>query len=130
MVADHLREIVKNPMVKGDVSSRLTELVDEPYLRYCRPCRATHVYEMPFRLAALQAGLELEPGTSPPVLRRIPRLRRPGYAHLATEADRAFDVIRNHLRFYGPARAARHGHLPRHAGQGREGRTGPTTPSR
>ena len=58
---------------------------------------------MPFRLAALQAGLELEPGTSPPVLRRIPRLRAPGYAHLAGEADAQFDVVRNVLRFYAPA---------------------------
>ena len=67
--------------------------------------RATrrHSYEQPFRLAALQAGLELEPGTSPPVLRRIPRRRPAPYKHLGTEADPRFDLIRGYLRFYGPA---------------------------
>ncbi len=104
VVGRHLQEIVSKPTVKGEVSGRLTELVDEPYLRFCRPCDATHVYEMPFRLAALQAGLELEPGTSPPVLRRIPGMRPPIYSRLAGEADARFDVVRSYLRFYGPAR--------------------------
>ena len=104
-VADHMRAIVTKPTAKGDLSGRLTEVLGPPYLRYCRPCQTTHIYEMPFRLAALHAGLELEPGTSPPVLRRIPGLRPPRYGHLAGEADARLDVIRNHLRFYGPARA-------------------------
>lgn len=104
VVAGQLRAIAEEPTVKGDASGRLTELVDEPYLRYCRPCSTTHVYEMPFRLAALQAGLELDPGTSPPVLRRVPRLRPPLFERLAGEADARVDVIRCYLRFYGPAR--------------------------
>lgn len=104
-VAGHLREIVDQPTVKGDVSGALTAAVGDPYLRFCRPCNAIHVYEMPFRLAALQAGLELEAGTSPPVLRRIPRLRPLDFSIAGTEADPAFDVVRNYLRFYGPARA-------------------------
>jgi hypothetical protein len=106
VVAGHLREIAAKPTVKGDASGRLTELVDDPYLRACRPCAATHVYEMPFRLAALQAGLELEPGTSPPVLRRVPRLRPLLFGRLAGEAEARFDVVRGYLRFYGPARIA------------------------
>ena len=110
VVARHLREIAEKPTVKGDASGRLTQLLDEPYLRFCRPCATTHVYEMPFRLAALQAGLELEPGTSPPVLHRIPGLRPPVYGRLAGEAEPAFDVVRNYLRFYGPA-------APRHAAE-------------
>jgi hypothetical protein len=64
-VADAMRSIVTAPMVKGQMSTRLTAVMDKPYLRYCRPCQATHLYEQPFRLAALRAGLELEPGTSP-----------------------------------------------------------------
>ena len=104
VVASRLREIVAKPTVKGAVSGRLTELVDEPYLRYCRPCATTHVYEMPFRLAALQAGLELDPDTSPPVLRRVAGLRPPLYQHLAGEAEDRVDVVRGYLRFYGPAR--------------------------
>ena len=43
-------------------------------------CEAEHLYEQPFRLAALRGGLELQPGTSPPVLERIPRLARPSQA--------------------------------------------------
>ena len=102
-VADHLRDIVTEPMSKGDVSARLTDLVDEPFLRFCRPCQATHVYEQPFRLAALQAGLELESGTAPPVMRRIPKVRPTRFLRLADGADPRLDVIRNQLRFYGPA---------------------------
>lgn len=104
VVAGRLREIVRAPTVKGDASGRLTEMLDAAYLRSCRPCDTTHVYEMPFRLAALQAGLELEPGTSPPVLRRVSGLRPSLYRRLAVEADARFNAIRNHLRFYGPAR--------------------------
>jgi hypothetical protein len=104
VVARHMREIAVKPIVKGDMSSRLSERVNKPYLRFCRPCDAIHLYEMPFRLAALHAGLELEPGTSPPVMRRIPRLRPPGFGHLAGEAEPRFDLVRNHLRFYGPTR--------------------------
>ncbi len=104
VVACHLREIVSEPTVKGDVSGRLTEQVEQPYVRFCRPCDTTHVYEMPFRLAALQAGLELDAGTSPPVLRPVKGLSPPLFERLATEAAPLFDVIRGYLRFYGPAR--------------------------
>jgi winged helix DNA-binding protein len=92
-----MRMIVTAPMVKGEMSGRLTQLLDEPYLRDCKPCNAIHVYEMPFRLAALRAGLELQPGTSPPVLQPVPGL---------TPADAApdrLDVVRAYLRLLGPA---------------------------
>jgi hypothetical protein len=104
VIAGHQRQIVRAPTVKGDVSSRLTEVVDEPYLRSCRPCNAIHIYENPFRMAALQGGLELEPGTSPPVLHRIKGLKPPMYRRLGDKAEARFDVVRNYLRFYGPAR--------------------------
>lgn len=96
-VATTMRSIVTRPTVKGEMSGRLTEQLDGPYLRYCRPCAATHVREMPFRLAALRAGLELQPGTSPPVLRRIP-----GFTVAGTVPER-LDVVRGYLRLYGPA---------------------------
>jgi hypothetical protein len=96
-VAAAMRRIVTRPTVKGDVSTRLTEATDEPYHRFCRPCDAVHLYEQTFRLAALRAGLELEPDTSPPVLRRIP-----GFA-VAERANPRFDVIRAYLRLLGPA---------------------------
>ncbi len=96
-VATRMREIVREPTVKGEVSGRLAELMPEPYLRHCRPCDATHLYEMPFRLAAVRAGLELRLDTSPPVLEHIR-----GFRPAATPGDR-FDLIRAYLRLLGPA---------------------------
>ncbi|MCZ2858716.1 winged helix DNA-binding domain-containing protein [Blastococcus sp. VKM Ac-2987] len=96
-VAAALRSIVTGPMVKGDVSGRLNEVLPAPYLRECRPCNAVHVHEQPFRLAALRAGLELEEGTSPPVLRPVPG---PGPA---AEVPAGLDVVRGYLRLLGPA---------------------------
>ena len=97
VVAATMRSVVTAPMVKGEMSGRLTELLPAPYLRFCRPCDATHVHEMPFRLAALRAGLELEPGTSPPVLRPVPGLAP------ATDVPPRLDVVRGYLRLLGPA---------------------------
>lgn len=100
-VAGQLREIVVEPTVKGDVSTELTRRLDAPYLRHCRPCDATHSYEQTFRLAALQAGLELEPGTSPPVLRRIKGWRGP-----AKRVPDHLDVVRGVLHLLGPSTPA------------------------
>ncbi|GAA2524723.1 crosslink repair DNA glycosylase YcaQ family protein [Pilimelia columellifera subsp. columellifera] len=102
-VAGLTRRIVTGPMAKGAVSTALTAQLDRPYLRECRPCRAVHCGEMTFRLPALQAGLALTPGTSPPVLRRITGVRPSPYARLGGDADERFHVVRNYLRFYGPA---------------------------
>jgi hypothetical protein len=96
-VASAMRSVVTEPMVKGEVSTRLTALMEPPYLRFCRPCNTTHLYEMPFRLAALRAGLELEEGTSPPVLRRVPGFKR------AAKSPERYDVVRAYLRLLGPA---------------------------
>jgi hypothetical protein len=75
-VAAAMRSVVTTPTAKGEVSTQVTALMNPPYLRFCRACNATHLYEMPFRLAALRAGLELEAGTSPPVLRPVPGFER------------------------------------------------------
>ena len=96
-VATAMREVVTAPMVKGEVSSQLATKMSEPYLRWCRGCNATHLYEMPFRLAAFRAGLELQPGTSPPVLEPIPDFEP------AAEAPGRLDVVRSYLRLLGPA---------------------------
>ncbi|MEU8163623.1 winged helix DNA-binding domain-containing protein [Micromonospora parva] len=96
-IAARMRAIVSTPTVKGDVSGRLATALPEPYLRFCRPCDATHLYEMPFRLAAVRAGLELRLDTSPPVLHRITRFRK------AAAAGERFDLIRAYLRLLGPA---------------------------
>ncbi|RYP89113.1 winged helix DNA-binding domain-containing protein [Nocardioides guangzhouensis] len=97
-VAAEMRDIVTEPTGKGDLSSALTERLDAPYLRWCRPCQATHSYEQTFRLSALRAGLELEPGTSPPVLHRIPGWRGP-----ARSVPAHLDPVRAALRLLGPS---------------------------
>lgn len=99
-VAEQMRAIVTEPMVKGDVSTALTQRLDEPYLRFCRPCNATHAYEMPFRLGALRGGLELQPGTSPPVLQRVDGLAPPSEGTSAVQARH--DVVRATLHLLGP----------------------------
>ncbi|WP_109507907.1 winged helix DNA-binding domain-containing protein [Nocardioides speluncae] len=96
-IADAMRKIVTEPLVKGEVSTRLTEAMPEPYRRFCRPCNTIHLYEQTFRLSALRAGLELQPGTSPPVLQPIP-----GFKPHQRVAKR-YDVIRGYLRLLGPA---------------------------
>jgi hypothetical protein len=96
-VAAQMRKVVTRPTVKGEVSTRLTALMPEPYLRWCNPCRTTHLYEMPFRLAAVRAGLELQPDTSPPVLQRI-------RGHKPAEApEPRHDVVRAFLHLLGPS---------------------------
>ena len=107
-ISAKMRTVVTRPMVKGDVSTKLTAVLDEPYLKYCVPCGAIHAPEQAFRLSALPAGLELEPGTSPPVLKRIPGWprRRPGPAADPLAAPQHLQPIRNYLRFLGPARPA------------------------
>lgn len=98
-IAGEMREIAgRRPVVKGEMSAALTDRLEAPYLRRCEPCRATHPYEQPFRLSALQAGLELEPGTSPPVLRRIRGWRGP-----AKRVPAHLDPIRAALRLLGPS---------------------------
>jgi hypothetical protein len=97
-IADQLRDIVRESTVKGEVSAELTRRLDDPYLRTCRPCQAIHAYEQPFRFACLRAGLELEPDTSPPVLRPIP-----GWQGPAARCPAHLDPVRAALRLLGPA---------------------------
>jgi hypothetical protein len=104
-VAAQMRKVVTRPTVKGNVSTRLTTLMPEPYLRWCNPCQATHLHEMPFRLAAVRAGLELEPDTSPPVLRRIRSLTASDLTRAKDprSAEDRHDVVRAVLHLLGPS---------------------------
>lgn len=100
-----MRKVVAEPMGKGSVSTRMTEEMSEPYLRWCRVCQATHMYEMPFRLAALHAGLELEPDASPPVLRRVPRWPRGQVGLLdraASQSPDRLDFVVGTIHLLGP----------------------------
>jgi Winged helix DNA-binding domain len=104
-VAARLHEVVPEPLAKGEVSTRLTAVLADPYLRDCVPCRARHSWEIPFRLGALYAGLELTPATSPPVLRPVPDWPRQewGPAPDPLAAPERLQVIRAYLRLLGPA---------------------------
>ncbi|PVY34225.1 DNA glycosylase AlkZ-like family protein [Williamsia muralis] len=104
-LATTMRAIVTDTMVKGEMSSRLTTELPEHHLRDCKPCGAVHPHEQTFRLAALQAGLELVPNTSPPVLHRVKGLRPNEFRRPDADASPQFDLIRNYLRFYGPSTA-------------------------
>lgn len=96
-IAGEQRDVVRSPTVKGDLSTELTRRLPDPYRRRCNPCDTVHLYEQPFRLAALQAGLELDPGTSPPVLRRIP-----GWHGPAAVVPPELDLVRAVLHHLGP----------------------------
>ncbi len=96
-IAGAMRSVVTRPTTKGDTSTAVTKLLDEPYKRFCRACNAIHLYEQPFRLAAFRAGLELQPGTSPPVLQRIAGFK------VAKQAPERFRIIHVYLRLLGPA---------------------------
>lgn len=107
-VAAALRAVVEEPLVKGEASGRLGALLPEQHLRDCVPCGTRHVWEIPFRLGALYAGLELVPGTSPPVLRRVPDWPRTtwGPAEDPDAAPARLQVVRAYLRLLGPATPA------------------------
>ena len=140
-IAVEMRSVVTKPTVKGDLSGALNARLPEPFQRYCRPCDAIHLYEQPFRLSALRGGLELQPGTSPPVLQRIPGWRGmaadgravagPGAGDPAaarpgdTEAGRGLSRRSRQGRARALARGRRAGHrrrrATRHPGRRREG---------
>ena len=96
VLAAELRELVPDRLVKGELSGAVSARLPPPYVRTCVPCGGVvHVWEMPFRFAATRAGLELELGTSPPVLRRGP--------DVDPVPDERFDLVRLALRLLGPA---------------------------
>src|SRR3954471_12978018 len=66
-----MREVVTSPTAKGAASTEVTKRIPKPMWRDCRPCKAKHISDSAMRTAAPAAGLELEPGTAPPVL--VPR---------------------------------------------------------
>jgi hypothetical protein len=72
-----MHEVVSAPTAKGAASTAVTQRLPEPMRRWCRVCQAHHLSDSAMRLGSLLAGLELQPGTSPPVLQPRPRAKRP-----------------------------------------------------
>jgi hypothetical protein len=98
--AEAMAAVVTRPMVKGEASAAVTGVVPDACTVYCRSCKAVHVQDQLMRLAALPAGLRLEPGTSPPVL--IPIARWPG---VPDSHDGGSALVEAYLRVHGPATA-------------------------
>ncbi|MDQ2796689.1 MAG: winged helix DNA-binding domain-containing protein [Actinomycetota bacterium] len=94
-----LRASVPAPTAKGAVSTEVSKRIPAAMLRECRPCGTSHISDSAMRAAAPAAGLELEPGTSPPVLLRRRGAKQPTKADPKAVALFALD----YLRFLGPA---------------------------
>ncbi|MFN2519205.1 MAG: DNA glycosylase AlkZ-like family protein [Jatrophihabitantaceae bacterium] len=94
-----MHAVVRKPTAKGAASAAVTKRLPAEMGRNCRGCKAVHVSDSAMRSAALAAGLELQPGTAPPVLQP-----RPG-ARIADHLDvRALHrLILGYLTLLGPA---------------------------
>lgn len=102
-IAEQVRAALSGPKTKGEVSAATRESLPPELLVDCRPCGVIHVHEQLFRIATIHGGVELEPGTNPPTLRRIPgwcRKPTPGDPLAASPARR---LAEGYLRFLGPA---------------------------
>ena len=97
-----MREAVARPTAKGAASTAVTKAIPEPMRRPCRGCRTRHISDPAMRVAALPAGLELLPGTSPPVLQRF------ASSKLVSKPNRAAltKLARAYLALLGPATPA------------------------
>jgi hypothetical protein len=71
IAVDAMRDVVTAPTAKGAASTEVTRRVPNVMWRDCRACKAQHISDSAMRAAAPAAGLEMEPGTAPPVL--VPR---------------------------------------------------------
>jgi len=97
-VATAMRKVITAPMSKGAASTAVSAAVPPSLVAWCKPCGAYHVFESVMRLAALPAGIGLEPDTSP--VRLVPIGDWPGLPARAQGVD---ELIRTYLRFLGPA---------------------------
>jgi hypothetical protein len=94
-----MREVVTSPTAKGAASTQVTRRLPAGMGRDCRACKAVHVSDSAMRASAPAAGLELEPGTAPPVL--VPRrgAKRPSGPDPAAVRRLAL----GYLTYLGPA---------------------------
>jgi hypothetical protein len=97
-----MRSVVTKSMGKGAVSTAVTKELPPPMRRNCRACGTSHISDSAMRASFLPAGLELEPDTAPPVLRRRPT------AALPKAVDRAAlrRLVLAYLTLLGPASEA------------------------
>jgi winged helix DNA-binding protein len=94
-----LRDVVTAPTDKGTASTQVSARIPAQLLRPCRACGTSHVSDPTMRTAALFAGLETEPGTSPPVLLPRKGATSPSQADVAALGE----LAHAYLRLLGPA---------------------------
>lgn len=96
--AEAMREVIVGPTVKGAASAAITARIPAELSHECRACRSTHVFETLIRLAALPAGIRLEPDVSPATLAPIS-----GWSGVPAEQSGAGTLVLAYLRMLGPA---------------------------
>jgi hypothetical protein len=99
LAVEAMRSVVTKPTAKGAASTAATKKLPKPMRRDCRACKTAHISDSAMRSAAPAAGLEMEPGTAPPVL--VPRKG----AALPTAPDPAAiaALATGYLTYLGPA---------------------------
>ncbi|HEY0639045.1 MAG TPA: crosslink repair DNA glycosylase YcaQ family protein [Pseudonocardiaceae bacterium] len=97
-VAHAMRGVVTGVTPKGEASAAVTAAVPDPLSAWCEPCGVRHVFESLFRLAALPAGLRLEPGRTPAHLAPIA-----GRPSVPERPEGTAELVRAYLRVLGPA---------------------------
>ncbi|EWM13122.1 hypothetical protein KUTG_03426 [Kutzneria sp. 744] len=98
LIAESMRQVVTKPMTKGAASAEVTKLMPPGQLKDCPACKATHVYEQPFRLGALPGGIRLRAGETGLLLEPLPK-RGP----IPTKSTNPHGLVHRYLRFLGPA---------------------------
>lgn len=101
LVAESMREVVTKPMTKGAASTEVTKLVPAGQTRACPGCKSTHIYELPFRLGSLAAGIRLRSGESGLLLEPLAK-RGP----IPRKSTNPAGLVHRYLRFLGPATPA------------------------
>jgi len=99
LAIDAMAAVVTKPTAKGAASTAVTKKQPTQMGRDCRPCKARHVSDSAMRTSALAAGLELQPGTAPPVLMPRSGSIRPDQPDKAAVQK----LIDAYLRLLGPA---------------------------
>ncbi|MGN6607453.1 MAG: DNA glycosylase AlkZ-like family protein [Jatrophihabitans sp.] len=96
---DAMHDVVARPKPKGETSTAVTKRLPETMRRNCRACGTSHISDSAMRVSSLAAGLELEPGTAPPVLHPRAKARRPRETDVAALRR----LFTDYLRLLGPA---------------------------
>jgi hypothetical protein len=99
LAVEAMRSVVTKPTAKGAASTAVTKKLPKAMRHDCRACKTAHISDSAMRTAAPAAGLEMEPGTAPPVL--VPRK---GAAFPAAPDPTAIAALATgYLTYLGPA---------------------------